>query len=286
MASLEQARRRFILKGGFHAVFLATPITSRITIDWMNLETVISKFCSEQPDLQFVVEYLGLRNEDLLLFRRQPPKNDSRDLRVVFYRRLYCSIILYNIVHEAPIVKVAEYMKTSRGDIQQLQKDASTHCGMAVAFARRLNWPNIASILESYAKRLSFGVKDELLNLVRMGPVMPSFRARAFYSCGYTNPKDIVKAKEEDILRILMECSPFEENSPANLIQKKATSSTEISDQPPALPKTEKFERLAKKIIHLAREVLKKDLVLLMTTSGMSNRHTYTVQSNLDLKEL
>ena len=283
LASLEQARRRFILKGGFHAVFLATPISSRITIDWMNLETVISKFCSEQPDLQFVLQYLGLQQEDLIRFRRQPPKSDSRDPKVLFYRRLCCSIILYNIVHEIPVLKVAEYMKTNRGDIQQLQKDAAMHCGMAVAFARRLNWPNIASILESYAKRLNFGVKDDLLSLVRMGPDMPAFRARAFFSCGYTSPKEIVKAKVEDIQRILVESSPFEENSPVNLIQKKAALPAEISKLS-GMPQADKFERLARKIIHLAREVLKKDLVLLMTTRGSSDRsqHPQSLQSFLD----
>ena len=163
-------------------------------------------------------------------------------------------------------------MKTSRGDIQQLQKDAAMHCGMAVAFARRLNWPNIASILESYAKRLNFGVKDDLLNLVRMGPEMPAFRARAFFGCGYTSPKEIIKAKVVDIQRILIESSPFEENSPLNLIQKKAALPAEISKLFPSMPQADKFERLARKIIHRAREVLKKDLVLLMTTRGLSER--------------
>lgn len=269
LASMEQARRRFILKGGFHAIFLASPISSRIAVSWVNLETIVRKFSSEQPEQLPVLEYLGLEMEDLIKFRLKPPKNDCRDPKILFYRRLYCAIILYNVVHETPILKVADYLSLNRGDIQQLQKDASTHCGMTVVFARRLNWLHIASILESYSQRLCFGVRDDLLCLVRMGADMPAFRARAFHSCGYRNPEDIAKAKVEDIQRILQECSPFEEKHPLHLIQQKSPSS---SSNLPLIPQhSEIFERLAKKIIHIAKETLKKDLQLLMSTTGLNN---------------
>lgn len=40
---------------------------------------------------------------------------------------------------------------------------------MTVTFCRRLNWGLLASCLETYTGRLGFGVRDELLPLVRMG---------------------------------------------------------------------------------------------------------------------
>ena len=45
----------------------------------------------------------------------------------------------------------------------------ATFCAMTVVFCRRLNWTLLASCLETYTGRLGFGVRDELLALVRMG---------------------------------------------------------------------------------------------------------------------
>ena len=45
----------------------------------------------------------------------------------------------------------------------------ATFCGMTVVFCRKLNWTHLASCLETYTGRLGFGVRDELLALVRMG---------------------------------------------------------------------------------------------------------------------
>ena len=35
-------------------------------------------------------------------------------------------------------------------------------------FCKRLNWVSLATIIDAYSKRLYFGVKDELLPLVRI----------------------------------------------------------------------------------------------------------------------
>jgi hypothetical protein len=81
---------------------------------------------------------------------------------------------------------VARYASATRGQLQQLQKEASTFCGMvmiiveyeynfnkgnqATSFCRKLNWHHLASIFEAYAGRLSYGVCEELLPLVKLGP--------------------------------------------------------------------------------------------------------------------
>lgn len=53
--------------------------------------------------------------------------------------------------------------------MQQLQKEASTFCGMAISFCKKLNWDILASVLEAYVGRLNYGVAEELLPLVRLG---------------------------------------------------------------------------------------------------------------------
>ncbi len=59
---------------------------------------------------------------------------------------------------------------SSRGTVQQLQKEASSFCGMVAVFCRRLNWCHLAAIIQSYSQRLCFGVKDELLPIVKISP--------------------------------------------------------------------------------------------------------------------
>lgn len=49
---------------------------------------------------------------------------------------------------------------------------------MTVTFCRRLNWGLLASCLETYTGRLGFGVRDELLPLVRMGSEVRKLKGR------------------------------------------------------------------------------------------------------------
>ena len=54
----------------------------------------------------------------------------------------------------------------TRGQLQQLQKDAAVFCGMTVVFCRRLNWPALACCLEDFGARLTFGAhKVPLMSL-------------------------------------------------------------------------------------------------------------------------
>ena len=54
----------------------------------------------------------------------------------------------------------------------------ATFCAMTVTFCRRLNWGLLASCLETYTGRLGFGVRDELLPLVRMGSEVKNLKGR------------------------------------------------------------------------------------------------------------
>jgi hypothetical protein len=65
MASLEQARRRFILRSGLHAVFLVTPVRSRLAVPWTAYEDVLERLCREQPSVKDTLDYLGLRMEEV-----------------------------------------------------------------------------------------------------------------------------------------------------------------------------------------------------------------------------
>lgn len=77
-----------------------------------------------------------------------------------------------------------------------------------VQFCRKLNWDSLACVLEGFTGRLSFGVRPELIPLVRLGTdVMPPFRARAFYHSGIQSPAEIVDTDNTKLHAILVK--PF-----------------------------------------------------------------------------
>ena len=108
------------------------------------------------------------------------PKEDSEHTK--FDRRFYATIVLLSIVNERPI-DVVERMNMKSNDVYNFQSDASLFSHTTTKFCRALNWGLLASVLESYADRLTFGVRDDLLPLVRAcGPdIMHSRRAHHFY---------------------------------------------------------------------------------------------------------
>ena len=271
--ALEQARRRFILKSGFHAVFLATPPNPRLRVQWIHYETIVAQLLRDQPEVESTLLYLGFKQEEVSTFRLKPPKCDASFPSIQFYRRLFAAIVLYNVVQENPITKVADLIASSRGDIQMLQKDASIQCGMTVVFARKLNWDHVASILDSLSRRLSFGVRDDLLPLVRMGTdVMPAFRARSFYASGLQTPLLITQAKEDDICRVLADCAPFEDKRALD-VTKRSSKLTMESDSLVTLDaRGEKngreFARLAQKIVAAAKDLIEKELNIMLLQSS------------------
>lgn len=49
LPSLQQACRRFVLKTGFHAVFLATPPNASISPVWSDYETILNAMYTDYP---------------------------------------------------------------------------------------------------------------------------------------------------------------------------------------------------------------------------------------------
>jgi hypothetical protein len=58
---LMDARRKLILKGGLHPVFLVTPPSTPIEPDWKNYEKILHVLFQEHPDAEAVSAYLGER---------------------------------------------------------------------------------------------------------------------------------------------------------------------------------------------------------------------------------
>ena len=163
-----------------------------------------------------------------------------------FYRRFYNAIVLFILIQEWPITRVASMTKTAtRGQLQQLQKDASIFCNMVVTFCKKLNWEILASCLDDYSSRLSFGAHKDILPLVRIGSEITNTRARIFFKNKICNAKDIISAGIKKITQLLIDTLPFYSRDAIDITNN--INSSELHNRR-ELAK-DSCERLAKKII-------------------------------------
>lgn len=169
LSSLELARKKLILQSGFHVIFLVTPPSTHIQPNWDSFEILLDGVLKDHPGILPVVELLGASMGDLCRFKQNPPSFNCTKPKTLFYKRFYSALLLFNLVQEIPLNKISQWVNMQRGQLQQLQKEASTFCGMIVSFCEKLNWESLKCVLATYTSRLLFGVKPELLPLTRLG---------------------------------------------------------------------------------------------------------------------
>jgi hypothetical protein len=133
LLSLQAARARLVLRAGLHAVFLATPPDTRLPPRWAAFEGLLAVLGRDYPDTGPALDALGVQGQELHALSRSPPPPACRSDRVLFYRRLYSAVLLFVLIQEVPLTKVADFAELNRGQVQQLQKEASMFCGMVSA---------------------------------------------------------------------------------------------------------------------------------------------------------
>ena len=111
---------------GFHTVFLVTPPSaSGLEPPWTRLEEVISAAYSDYPDIKPAAEKIGVKLSELNRYRTEVPTHRCKKPQSRFYRRVYAAVILYSLVQERPLQRVANSLNVKRGVLQMLQKDGN-----------------------------------------------------------------------------------------------------------------------------------------------------------------
>ena len=113
---------------------------------------------------------------------------------------------------------------TSRGQLQQLQKDAAVFCGMTVVFCRRLRWELLAAALEDLSARLALGAQRDVLPLVRLGPELTPARARVLLQHDICNAEELLRAGLARLAALLLETLPFDAQDPLTAGSRQAKS--------------------------------------------------------------
>lgn len=68
-------------------------------------------------------------------------------------------------MQEVPVQDVCEAFKVSRGMVQALQENAGRFASMVSVFCERLSWHDLEGLVTKFQKRVSFGVRAEIVEL-------------------------------------------------------------------------------------------------------------------------
>uniref|UniRef100_A0A0R3WBF7 DNA-directed DNA polymerase n=1 Tax=Taenia asiatica TaxID=60517 RepID=A0A0R3WBF7_TAEAS len=204
-AELSRASRSVALDTDLHLVYLVTPIYLNLdsNLDWSRYLEI---YQSLSPPERRVAELFGVEERGLVrclsgaaVAKRTLPQ----------MRRFYLALALYRLVCEDGLTKVAERFGINRGVLQSLMQQASTYAGMVTVFCNRLGWIHMERLLEGFQMRLFFGVSNELLDLIRLSPLLSTNRARILYQAGLTSIASVARARPKQIERVLQRANPF-----------------------------------------------------------------------------
>lgn len=223
LQSLLQAKKQLIsLKTGFHLLYLITPITTTIVApDWNSYETIYHLFEKEfgQELLHELSNYLGIQVSTILSFRFSKPTHNSPTY--LLYKRFYITMILFTMIQEWPIVRIANLLSNSitRGQLQLLQRDVTIYCGMIIIFCEKCNWIPLSLLLKDVQIKLSYGIANkELMPLMKIGKEMTLMRARYLLEkYEIKNAVEIIELGESRLREILIEMAPFHHHKDGRL---------------------------------------------------------------------
>ncbi|EKX38827.1 hypothetical protein GUITHDRAFT_115154 [Guillardia theta CCMP2712] len=256
-ADLSIARQGLVLSDEAHLLFLLTPVYHGIQPSYKRYVDMIKGLPAE---LRAIAQAVGV-DEDLLAWSARqeasgvlwqqgtvPPKykdknnqtsNSSHLLlrRVEILERFWVTLMLRDLILEAPIQDVCSRYKMSRGTVQTLQGLASTFSGQVSIFCSKLHWWQLQVLCSSFQERLEVGGQPDIISLARI-PHVKNVRARALFNAGITSVEALAAAEEEHIVEALRCVMPFR-----------------LHGQTPE--KVIKIERgIAKKVIQGAKEYL------------------------------
>jgi replicative superfamily II helicase len=113
-------------------------------------------------------------------------------------QRFLLALVLQDIVEEISIESVSQKYSLSRGDIEGLMQNASTHAGQLVGFCKRMGWWHMEAILKIFSVRVGMGVKEDIMALVKIRGVKVA-RARMLYAGGYRTIRAVSLAQPHEL---------------------------------------------------------------------------------------
>ena len=268
VGALERANKLLVLRGSLHLVFLVTPHSSSVTIDipWVSLADIYSRCVRDNPETERVATEVGFDYGRANNYRFNPPLRNCTSETTRLDRRFYLALLLLSLVLEWPSSRIADTLGggITHGQLSTFQSDASYFCSSVVSFCRELNWPHLAAALGTMSTRLSCGVREDLVPLVRLGKEMPGSRARIFCKAGLATPQALVSAGATCVAEILLASVPHVGQGGLSLAGSSSSSSA-VAAAGPAVAGAEHKTlclHMASRIVRRAMEWIKEQIDL------------------------
>nr|CAH8871958.1 unnamed protein product [Trichobilharzia regenti] len=214
---LDRARRSIALDTELHLIYLLTPVYLDVgaDLDWL---CYLEQYQSLSPAERRVADLVDIEERFITRCAAGASSTTSgrfgnasmTSRRLSLHRRFYTALVLYRLVNEDGLQAVAKKFGVNRGLLQSLQQQAATYAGMVTIFCNRLGWSHMERIIANFQSRLCYGVSEELVDLIRLLPLVNAERARALYAAGYTSISSLATARSQDISRVLQRAIPFE----------------------------------------------------------------------------
>ncbi|BHF69409.1 hypothetical protein SprV_0301245300 [Sparganum proliferum] len=221
-AELDRARRSIALDTDLHLVYLVTPIYLDVgeSLDWFRYLEIYQNLSA--PDRR-VADLVGVGERFIMRCvaggscRVGAKKHSAvQAFSALVHRRFYTALALYRLICEDGLACVSERFRVNRGVLQSLTQQAATYAGMVTIFCNRLGWTHLERLLAAFQARLLFGVASELIDLMRLSPLISAQRARALYSAGFTSAASLARARPKEVARALQQSNPFVSARTAN----------------------------------------------------------------------
>jgi replicative superfamily II helicase len=195
---LQRSMRSFILDDELHLIYHCTPVYAQCEVDWKILR---AKFDGLPESSIVVATAIGVQPVLINRAAQGAQVTDNEKLRI--HKRFWIALMLQELVKEEPLSKVAESFGMERGFLQNLCSTATGFASMVQTFCQRLGWGNLALLLGNFKERLLFGVRADLLELVKL-PYVKGYTARIFWEGGLRTVSTVAESDISDILPLLV----------------------------------------------------------------------------------
>ncbi|XP_029371370.1 helicase POLQ-like isoform X2 [Echeneis naucrates] len=170
------------LNSFLHLVYLVTPydLIAQCKPDW---RIFFTQFTLLSVAEQSVSAAVGV--SESFVARKAAGQTVKNNVNMTAVTRMYLALVLFSLLKESNLWRVADRFQLSRGFVQMLLSSSSAFCSCVLHFTEELQelWP-FKALLSELTRRLSYCVTAELIPLMEVAGVMES-RAKQLYNAGY-----------------------------------------------------------------------------------------------------
>ncbi|KAL3317476.1 hypothetical protein Ciccas_003868 [Cichlidogyrus casuarinus] len=171
----------------------------------MNWMRYLDIYNALSPADRRVADLVGVRENFLVKAISMGVSGKTNRGLLHVHKRFFSALVLYRLVNEMPLAKICEEFDLNRGVLQSMQQQSSIYAGMVTIFCNRLGWTHIERLLAGFQFRLSFGACSELLDLLKLQPILNVQRARALFANGINSVLLLAQAKPRNVTRLLQQ---------------------------------------------------------------------------------